>query len=155
MTPDTILVIEDREDDVVFLKVALRRAELTLPLEIARSGEDGLKILMNCVEEFKRSGQLVLPLCVLLDLKLPGLNGFEVLERMRAIPELGKLLTIVLTGSEQESDVIMAYQLGARSYIVKPPSAVDLKAMVNAVKSISSPEWLQPAILPGIKNPAR
>jgi CheY-like chemotaxis protein len=155
MSPGTILVIEDDEADVMLLEHSLKAAGLRHPIEVATDGDAALKILGHRVELARQHGALILPLFVLLDLKLPKLNGFEVLERIRKIPELAKLAIIVLTSSDTESDILLAYELGARSYLVKPPSPADLLAVVRTVSAMPSPEWLQPSQLPELKVTAR
>ena len=142
MSAESIVVIEDNPDDVYFLKRAFSKAGLTNPLEFARDGDAGLKLLRAIAEKSKVEGEAVLPLFVLLDLKLPVLNGFQVLEEIRKIPELAKLVVIVLTSSDIEADILLAYELGARSYLVKPPEPADLVAIINTVHLHASRSWL-------------
>jgi len=151
MSPETILVIEDDEEDVVLLDHSLKMAGLKNPIAVAKDGDAAIKFLLKRIELAENEATVVLPLFVLLDLKLPKLNGFEILERIRKIPALAKLVTIVLTSSDTESDVLLAYELGARSYLVKPPSSADLLAVVRMVSAMRSPEWLEPNQLPGLK----
>ena len=138
MSPETILVIEDDEKDLFLLSHSLKLAGLTHPLEVVTDGDAALKFLARRVELSRKEGVLVLPLFVLLDLKLPKLNGFEVLEGIRKIPELATLAVIVLTSSETESDILLAYELGARSYLVKPPSSADLLTVMRTVSAMPS-----------------
>jgi CheY-like chemotaxis protein len=153
MSPDTILVIEDDSNDLVLLRHALSEAGLTqrIEIEVARDGEAGLKRLLRLVEQFRATGKLNLPLFVLLDLNLPKMDGFEVLEEIRRIPELSKLVVIVLTSSELQSDVFLAYELGARSYLVKPPSPLDLISLVKNGGEMATPRWLVPPDLPEVE----
>ena len=142
MPADTVIVIEDNPDDVYFLERAFLKAGLTNPLKFAYDGQTGLKLLTSIAERSKTEGVAVLPLFVLLDLKLPVLNGFQVLEGIRKIPELAKLVVVVLTSSDIEADILLAYELGARSYLVKPPAPADLIAIVNTVHLHASRGWL-------------
>jgi DNA-binding response OmpR family regulator len=151
MSPETILIIEDDEEDVILLDHSLKMAGLKNPIEVASDGDAALKFLLRRIEVAENEGIVILPLFVLLDLKLPKLNGFEILERIRKIPALAKLVIIVLTASDTDSDVLLAYELGARSYLVKPPSSADLLTVVRTVSAMPSPEWLQPNQLPGLK----
>jgi len=150
----TILVVEDNPDDVFLLKRALKKAGITHPVDVVTDGQAAMDYLSQKISG-QGSGPSALPLFVLLDLKLPKANGFEVLEWLRGQPLLSKIVTIVLTSSPEESDILMAYELGARSYLIKPPTVVDLIAIMNAVSAMSSPGWLEKVELPGVKNPVR
>jgi CheY-like chemotaxis protein len=144
MSADTIIIIEDNPDDVYFIRRAFLKAGLTNPLEIAYDGEAGLKLLKALAQKSKGKEDIVLPLFVLLDLKLPKLNGFQILESIRNIPELAKLVVIILSSSNIEADILLAYELGARSYLVKPPEPADLIAIVSTVHLHASRGWLEP-----------
>jgi len=155
MTQETILVVEDNPDDVFLLTRALKKAGIMNPVDVVTDGRTAIEYLATKLGASEKGEPLVLPLFVLLDLKLPRTNGFEVLEWIRSKPALARLVTIVLTSSPEESDILMAYELGARSYLIKPPAAVDLIAIVKALSAMSSPSWLEKVELPGVKNPVR
>jgi CheY-like chemotaxis protein len=151
MAPNTILIVEDSSDDLFFLKDAFKKAALSNPLEVVTSGEAGLNFLIGLIKESRAGEAPILPLFMMLDLALSEMNGFEVLERIRKMPELAKFIVIVLTSSEMNSDVLLAYELGARSYLVKPPDPRDLIAIVKAVHDHALGGWLPSIELPGQK----
>jgi CheY-like chemotaxis protein len=118
--PDTavILIVEDREDDILLITRAFQKAGLTNPLQVVRDGEDALAYLRG-VRKFSNRAEYPLPILVLLDLKLPGMDGFEVLSWIRHEEGIRALPVLVLTSSSQLRDVNRAYHLGANSFIVK------------------------------------
>lgn len=106
-----ILLVEDNPDDEQLTLRALRRAKVANEIIIARNGEEALTMVFNTSP---------LPAVVLLDLKLPKIDGLEVLRRIRANPKTLILPVVVLTSSSEERDIIESYQLGANSYVRKP-----------------------------------
>ncbi len=114
-----ILLVEDRDDDVLLIRKAFQKAGLNNPFHVARDGEEAIAYLSG---EGKFSNRLEFPLpwLVLLDLKMPKVDGFEVLRWIRAQPSLSRLIVLVLTSSEYMKDVDEAYKLGANSFLVKP-----------------------------------
>ena len=133
MTQDTslrpILLVEDNPVDIDLTRRAFRRRSLLSPLEVARDGEDALARLASW-----ERGQPV-PAVILLDLKLPRVDGLEVLRRIRAHPRFGTLAVVVLTSSAEHSDVQAAYKAGASSYIVKP---IDFERFVTVCQHIEA-----------------
>ena len=126
-----ILLVEDNEDDIFIMQKAIKRAGIAAPIFVV---EDGRKAL-DYVEgrgEFADRSRYPLPQLILLDLKLPQLHGFDVLKAIRSNPALPPLLIIVLTSSDQDSDIERAYRIGANSYLVKPPTPEKLDGMVKA-----------------------
>ncbi len=111
-----ILLVEDNPMDVELTLRAFAKRHLANPVEVARDGEEA----MQRIDGWER-GELP-PLVVLLDLKLPKVDGLEVLRRIKAHPRLRSIPVVVLTTSSEDSDMRAAYQLGANSYIVKPVS---------------------------------
>ena len=117
--PQVILLVEDRDDDVVLILRAFKQANLPTPIHVVRHGEEAIHYLAGKGKYAVRS-EYPLPTLVLLDLKMPLVDGFEVLRWIRSQPGLSSLLVIVLTSSEQMRDVNRAYQLGANSFLIKP-----------------------------------
>jgi CheY-like chemotaxis protein len=109
-----ILIVEDRAVDLDLTKRALERRRILNPILEARDGEEALSY-------FDRwdSGEAV-PVFILLDLRLPKVNGLEVLSKLKAHPNYSSIPVIVLTTSAEDSDINEAYKLGCNSYIVKP-----------------------------------
>src|SRR6516162_682562 len=114
-----ILLVEDREDDIFLVLRSFDRTGVTNPIQIVKNGEDAIAYLKG-EGRFANRAEFPLPELVLLDLKLPGTDGFEVLRWIRMEPGLTGLRVVVLTSSEHIRDVNLAYALGANSYLVKP-----------------------------------
>ncbi len=129
--PVEILLVEDDPDDVELTLHALRRHGLANRIQTARDGEEALAFFFGASAAPERGTPS--PLLVLLDLKLPKVDGFEVLERLRADERTRTIPVVVLTSSRQERDVARCYDLGANSYIVKP---VDFEQFTEAVRTI-------------------
>lgn len=124
MKDKTILLVEDNRDDVELTLRALKRNNIANEVKVARDGVEALDVL-------SREGQL--PSVILLDLKLPKVDGLEVLKLIRATERLKRLPVVVLTSSKEEQDIIRSYDLGANSYIRKP---VDFAQFTEAVKQL-------------------
>jgi len=131
MDSNTVLVIEDNDDDAFLLTQSFKKAGLSNPILVFSEAEPALDLLKKDVETASKEQPATLPLCVLLDLKLPGMSGFDFLESVRVMKALDRLLIIVLSASNVESDIALAYDLGARSYLVKPAKPADLVTLVN------------------------
>ena len=114
-----ILLVEDREDDIILIQSALRKGRVKNPIHVVRDGDEALAYLKG-EGKFSNRVEFPLPTLVLLDLKLPRLDGFEVLKWIRSRPGLKTMRIIVLTSSEQIRDVNRAYEMGANSFLVKP-----------------------------------
>jgi CheY-like chemotaxis protein len=114
-----ILLAEDRQDDVVLIRTAFKKAGISNPLHLVRDGEQALAYLQG---HGKFSDRRVHPFpeLLLLDLKMPRMDGMEVLAWLKSHPEFKLLRVVVLTSSEDIHDVNKAYQLGANSFLVKP-----------------------------------
>lgn len=112
----TILLIEDDSDHELLTIRALRKANIANEIKIARDGEEALDLLFGEGDV----GLQAYPQVVLLDLKLPKIDGLEVLRRIRENEHTRMLPVVVLTSSDEESDVIRSYRLGVNSYIRKP-----------------------------------
>lgn len=109
-----ILIVEDRPTDLDLTKRAFARRRVLNPVEEARDGEAAMAYF-----ERWESGDPV-PVCILLDLKLPKISGLEVLRRLKAHPKYSAIPVIILTTSAEDHDIEEAYRLGCNSYIVKP-----------------------------------
>ncbi len=109
-----ILLVEDRPTDIDLTKRAFARSRLLNPIEVARDGEEALAN----IDRWDR-GELS-PIFILLDLKLPKINGLEVLRQLKNHPKYSAIPVIVLTTSAEDHDIEEAYKLGCNSYIVKP-----------------------------------
>jgi CheY-like chemotaxis protein len=124
--PLRILLVEDNEDDVVMLQEAFAGVPL-VPFTTVRDGEEALAYL-------RREGKYkdaTLPALILLDIKMPKKNGFEVLREMKADPALRRVPVIMLTTSSREEDVVRSYAEGACSYLQKPIGIMNLQDMAR------------------------
>jgi CheY-like chemotaxis protein len=125
-----ILLAEDREDDIVLIRKAFKNAFVTNPLQVVRDGEAVIEYL-NGEGKYANRAEYPLPALLLLDLKMPFKDGFEVLRWIRQQPGLNMLPVVVLTSSDNMHDVNAAYKAGANSFLVKPTEFQDFKAMTN------------------------
>ena len=126
----TILLAEDDPDDVLLTQIALKKARLANPLQVVRDGEEAIQYLMG-QGRFADRERYPLPILLLLDLNMPKLNGFQVLEWLRKSPELSALPVAVMTSTDHDPYIARAYELGADSYLMKPPDAEALLALVQ------------------------
>src|SRR5215475_4585873 len=138
-----MLVAEDRDEDVDILRLACKRAKVSLPLFFVRDGEEVLEYLKGEGRYTDRASH-PLPQLLLLDLRMPRLDGFEVLQWLRLQPGLRRLLVIVFTCSELPEDVNRAFELGANSYLVKP---VDLMKLEETVRYLDT-YWVKLNVCP-------
>jgi len=150
----TILMVEDDPNDIMLTQRAFMQASLVNPLRIVRDGEEAINYLGGR-EPYADRTRYPLPSLVLLDLKLPKKSGLEVLEFLRAQPSLEQTPVIVLTSSQESSDIQRAYALGANSYLLKPVGFDGLLDMVKAIGMYwvilnQGPE----RAMPGPKTPA-
>src|SRR5882724_12803021 len=133
-----VLVAEDDPSDVFFLKRAFNLAGVPTTLYFVRDGQEAIDYLEGENGYADRETH-PLPDLVLLDLKMPRMNGFDVLEWLRKQPGLKRLLVTVLTSSDQPQDINRAYDLGANSYLLKPNSTNDLAEVVKRLQRY----WLE------------
>lgn len=127
-----VLMVEDDPDDQVLIRRAFVRAGAGIPVHVAGHGDEAIAYLSGA-GAFADRARHPLPGLVLLDLKLPRRSGFEVLEWLRAQPRLRRIPVVVLTSSRETPDLARAYELGANSYLVKPPDLAALTAMMQTV----------------------
>ena len=126
-----ILLVEDDPKDVELTLTGLGEYNLANEVVVARDGEEALDYLYRRGDFASRANGN--PAVMLLDLKLPKINGFEVLEQVRAEENLKMIPVVVLTSSHEERDLVASYKLGVNAYVVKP---VDFHQFVNAVKEL-------------------
>lgn len=128
-----ILLAEDREEDVIILRRAFAKAKFANPVHVVSSGEEAIAYLEG-KGKYARRDEFPLPSLFLLDLKMPGKDGFAVLEWLRQQPGLSALRVVVLTSSDEIREVNRAYQMGANSFLVKP---VDFPNFVEMTRALS------------------
>jgi CheY-like chemotaxis protein len=131
--PDVILVADDSDDDVHFMLRAFRRSGLLNPVFVVRDGDEAVAYL-NGEGKFANRDEYPLPSLLLLDLKMPNRNGFEVLDWIRRHPRLKRMRVVVLTNSGEVTDINRSYALGANSFMVKPVNQDQLFAISDALK---------------------
>ena len=124
-----ILLVEDNPKDVELTLVALAKSHLANEVVVARDGEEALDYLF-CRASFadRPRGS---PAVVLLDLKLPKVDGLQVLEQIKGDPEIRQMPVVMLTSSREENDLVESYRLGVNAYVVKP---VDFQQFVEAIR---------------------
>jgi CheY-like chemotaxis protein len=150
LTGKFILLVDDDPNDLLLIQRAFQKAGMHNLLRTVGSGEQALDYL-NGRGVYSNREQYPLPFLVLLDLKMPGTDGFEVLQRARQEPDLKRLLIVVLTSSNLQTDVDRAYELGANSYLVKP---VEFDEMVHLIQRFEI-YWNEINRTPSAPNPAR
>jgi two-component system response regulator len=135
-----IILVEDNPDDERLTIRALRRGNIVNEILVARNGEEALVMVLNANP---------LPSVVLLDLKLPKVDGLEVLRQIRAHERTHKLPVVVLTSSSEEGDIIDSYDLGANSYVRKP---VEIDKFTEAIRQLGM-YWAVVNELPEVRKP--
>jgi len=131
----SILLVDDSADDVELTLRALRSSDVREPIHVARDGAEAIEHLFGTAREPKPQ----LPSLVLLDLKLPGINGVDVLQRIRGDARTRALPVVILTSSNERVDLLNCYRLGANSYVRKPVAFSDF---LDAARQIAS-YWLR------------
>jgi len=145
-----ILLVEDQEDDVVLIRKAFERAGNPNPLHVVRDGEDAVAYLSGSGKYGNRA-EYPLPWLVLLDIKMPGMDGFELLQWIRQQPGFKNLIVIMLTSSDAIRDVNKAYACGANSFMVKPlefENAVEVSRLIKQY-------WMQHNRFPEVEREAQ
>lgn len=128
MNARTILLVEDNPDDEALTLRALSKNNIVNKVTVARDGQEALDYFFGAGASSRPA-----PSVVLLDLKLPKINGLEVLRRLRADPRTGLQPIVILTSSREEQDIITGYRLGSNSYIRKP---VNFDQFVEAIREL-------------------
>jgi len=132
-----ILIVEDTEQDLELALRALRKAKLSNHIHVARDGEEALQFIF-CEGPYAERKVENGPKVILLDLKLPKVDGLEVLQRIKSDPRTKSIPVVVLTSSKEQNDVVESYNLGVNSYIVKP---VNFEQFSEAIHKIGM-YWL-------------
>jgi two-component system, response regulator len=146
-----ILLVEDNQDDMDLALHALKREKLANNIFVVRDGEEALDFLF-CREAFAHRSFDHPPKLVLLDLKLPKVDGMAVLKQVKSDPRTKTIPVVIMTSSKEERDLVAGYNLGANSYIQKP---VDFDQFRETVKSVGL-YWLvtnQPVPTNGVHDP--
>ena len=132
MKKTSVLLVEDNEDDVALTLRAFKKNNLANEVHVATDGQKALEFLFGNGEQAPRAAE-DLPQVVLLDLKLPKVDGLEVLRRIRTNARTRALPVVVLTSSKEERDLVESYRLGANSYVRKP---VDFEQFTSAAHQL-------------------
>ena len=132
MSDRTILLVEDNPDDIELTLRALKKINIANDVGVAHDGEEALEYLAGA-GNFASRDKNDLPIVVLLDLKLPKVDGLEVLRHIRSDPTTKLLPVVILTSSAEERDVVSGYSLGANSYIRKP---VNFDQFIESVRQL-------------------
>jgi len=140
MSKKLILVVEDNPDDLELAQIALRESGYDNEALVARDGQEAIDLLFDPA----RDGDAAYPGVVLLDLKLPRVNGFEVLKRLRQEERTRHLPVVIMSSSREERDLDESYRLGANSYIQK---SLDFSKFLDAVQLVGR-YWLDLNVLP-------
>jgi two-component system response regulator len=131
-SPIEILLVEDNLNDVELALHALKKHNIANRVQIIRDGAEALDYVF-CTGDYADRSIKDGPKVILLDLKLPKVNGLEVLERIKSDPRTKCIPVVVLTSSREERDIVQSYQLGVNSYITKP---VDFDQFAEAVRQL-------------------
>ena len=131
--PVSILIADDDAQDTMLVKMAVKRASLGLRLETVGDGEEAIDYLMGR-SRFADRQTHPFPNMLLLDLKMPRVNGFDVLDFVRKQPGLKQLPVVIFSSSDDPKDIRRAYDAGANSYLCKPHGNDDLSALLRALE---------------------
>lgn len=133
MPKPVILLAEDDDNDVFFMRRALQKSQVDITLKVVTDGQQATEYLSGG-DKLGDPGEFPLPTVILLDLKMPFLDGFEVLSWIRSQPALSGIPVAVLTSSAEERDRRRARELGACAYFVKPPKAETIQEIVRLIQ---------------------
>lgn len=139
MKPLEILLVEDNDADVEILRHTLQQEQVMLTLSRARDGDEAMRYLRN--KENPR------PDLILLDLNMPHMDGREVLGELRVDADLDPIPVVVMTSSEEETDIARSYNLGAAAYVVKPLALQDIEEVVQSISRF----WMKTVRYPNRK----
>jgi CheY-like chemotaxis protein len=145
-----ILIVDDYEDDAKLLQVLLTNSGIVNPVRIALSAEEAINYIAGGPPFANRSLH-PLPNVIFIDLKLPGMSGFDLLRWMKDHPVVSNIFTVVLSATGDLMSVQAAYSLGANSFLIKPCRAADLENLVICYPSF----WLRGPAAPPALSPTR
>lgn len=131
--PISILIADDDAQDALLVRLAAQRAALDVRLDVVKDGEEAIDYLMGRSAYADRHAH-PFPSMMLLDLKMPRVNGFDVLDFVRSQPNLRRLPIVIFSSSDDPKDIRRAYDSGANSYLCKPHSNDDLSALLRALE---------------------
>lgn len=123
-----ILLVEDNPVDIDLTLRAFRKQNVSCCIDVAKDGEEAIELIQKW-----QNGEEIAPEIILMDLKMPRLDGFDVLRVLKQSPVYHKIPVIVLTSSNEENDIDLAYHLGANSYLLKP---IDYAKFVSLIQLI-------------------
>jgi CheY-like chemotaxis protein len=130
MAKTTVLYVEDEENDILFMKLAFKQVGLELVLQPVVDGQKAIAYLAG-EGGYADRGRYPLPALILLDLNLPLISGFEVLEWLRKQPELAWVPVVIFSSSGRPEDREKAHELGANDYVLKPASGMQFSEIVR------------------------
>lgn len=132
MKNNRILIVEDSPNDEKLIMIALKDAKITNEIDVVRDGEEALNFLF-CKEKYAKRDQSELPQLILLDLKLPKIDGLEVLKEIRTSEITKRIPVVIMTSSREENDLVAGYDNGANSFVVKPIDPVQFTKAIEHV----------------------
>ncbi len=127
-----ILLVEDNPNDEKLMLMALKDRKITNEVDIVRDGEEALDFLF-CKEKYKNRDRAEVPRLILLDLKLPKIDGLDVLKEIRANNFTKRIPVVIMTSSREESDLVAGYDNGANGFVVKPMDPIQFAKAVEHV----------------------
>lgn len=136
----SILVVDDNEDDYEAVARAFKKVGLTNPVSLCTTGQEAVNFLKS--REGHKSGEK--PMLIMLDLNMPGMDGFQVLQRIREDASLKQIPVVIWTTSSNEKDIDTCYQLGANAFMQKPVVFDDLIESIRRLRQY----WFETALLP-------
>jgi CheY-like chemotaxis protein len=128
-----ILLVDDNPHDVILIRLAFRKVGIIDTIHLVKDGREAMRYI-NGDDKYADRRIYPPPTLVLLDLKMPGANGFEVLKWIRSQEVFEPLVVVVMSGSRDDADIQQAYELGANSYLIKPTKFEDLVKMMESLK---------------------
>lgn len=138
MPENLALIVEDNLHDAELFVHSLKKNEIVLNMIIVEDGEEALNFVF-CEGKYSKRKFEKQPSVIFLDLKLPKINGLQVLQKLKSNPQTSTIPIVIVTSSREESDISAAYKFGANSYVVKPVNFDEFKNIVNYLGKY----WLQ------------
>ena len=144
-TLGTILLVEDEAADSLLIQRAFEQAGVQNPIQTLANGDKVLSYLEG-IGEYNDRNKYPMPVFILLDLKLPGMSGLQLLKWIRTRKELRRIPVVVLTSAEEDASVQSAYEAGANSYLLKPANRSEISRVIELVQNY----WLQNNVAPAL-----